>query len=172
MEKKNLFELTEQMARIEAMLEENGGELTPEIEAEMQETEDSLKQKTDSYTAVIRKISSQSDTIAAEIKRLNAMKKTCDNSIKRIKEHLLNCMNAFGIERLDGDLSKIYLRSSKSIEVNEEVALAPFVESIDTLRASLPGYIEIEVKIKKSAVDMNEAPDGFVENTNKSVILK
>ena len=171
MEKK-LYELTEQMAYIEYLLEENGGELTPEIEAEMQETEESLKQKTDGYTAVVRKFTSQSNTIAEEIKRLQALKKTCDNSVKRIKEHLLNCMDTFGIDKLDGELSKIYLRRSKAVEVNEELVFAPYLESIDEFKATLPANLEVEVKIKKSEVNMDEAPEGFTQVQNTSVILK
>lgn len=161
------------MARIEAMLEESGGELTPEIEQEMQENEESLRSKVDAYSCVIRKLSAQSLNIGNEIKRLQEMKRTTDNSVKRIKEHILNCMEVWNIKKLEGETSKFYTRDSATIDVDEEKIIAPYEKLLNECSAKLPAWIEFTWEIKKSAVKgMEEMPDGFTAGTSRSVIIK
>ena len=65
-----LYSLSEQMALIEATLEANGGELTPELESAWEETRESLIQKVDNYNALVQKLKAYSDNIKAEICRL------------------------------------------------------------------------------------------------------
>ncbi len=95
-----LYELTGQMAAIEEALEENGGELTPELEEVWQETAESLPMKVDGYNKVIANMTAYSKNIDAEIKRLQTLKKTADNSVKRVKEHLVDVMKQWGIAKL------------------------------------------------------------------------
>ena len=71
-----LYQLTNQMAEIEAMLEETGGEITPELEAVWNETSESLPQKVDGYNQVLRNLTAYASNLADEIKRLQALKKT------------------------------------------------------------------------------------------------
>ena len=59
-----LYQLTNQMAEIEAMLEETGGEITPELEAVWNETSESLPQKVDGYNQVLRNLTAVYYTIS------------------------------------------------------------------------------------------------------------
>ena len=158
-----LYALTEQMARIEAQLEENGGEITPEIESLWEETKESLTQKADNYNALLVKLGSYSDNIDAEIKRLQALKKTADNSVKRIKEHIKDTMVQFGVDTIEGGLCKFSLANLNSMEVDEVTILAPFAKKIDKLNSALPAYVTVEAKISKSALKeaVKELPDGI-----------
>ncbi len=160
--KMTLFALTEQMADIEAMLEETGGELTPELEAQWAETRESLVKKVDNYNVLVQKLKAYSDNIKAEQDRLAKLKKTADNSLKRIKEHIKDTMEQFGLKSIDGNYCKMYLSSSTTTEVDEEVVLAPYVPAIEALSAKLPPYITIEAKISKTAAKeaTKELPDG------------
>lgn len=173
-----LYELTKQQSEIEAALTENGGELTPELELLWQETADSLPTKVDDYNAVLRKMQSQSEACSAEIKRLQAFKKVCDNSTKRIMEHVARCMEDFGIDRLDGQLCKMSLRHTQAIDVDEDIALTPFNDEVERLRASLPPYVTVTMGINKTAVKdyVKETPDlmpmGCIRVTNTSLIIK
>jgi len=164
MENKNtLFALTEQMARIEATLEENGGELTPELEAQWEETRESLVQKVDSYNALVQKLKAYSDAIKAEQDRLAKLKKTADNSLKRIKDHIKDTMVLFGMKSIDGNFCKMSLAKSRATEVDEEAVLAPYREAIADLEAKLPGYVTLEPKISKTGI--KEASEGLPEGT-------
>lgn len=157
-----LYALSEQMARIEELLEENGGELTPEVEEQWMETRESLVAKVDGYNALIQKLKAYSDNIKAEQDRLAKLKKTADNSLKRIKDHIKDTMQEFGLKTIEGNLCKISLATSKATEVDEDTVLAPFIPAIEALEAKLPPYVTIEPKVSKTAAKeaTKELPDG------------
>jgi ABC-type transporter Mla subunit MlaD len=180
MEQKNtLFSLTEQMARIEGMLEENGGELTPELESEWQETRESLVRKVDNYNALVQKLSAYSEAIKGEISRLQSLAKTADNSLNRVKEHIRDTMVANGMTTLEGAFCKISLAKSTATETDDAEMLKPYEPMIDALRAKLPPYVTLDVGVSKKVVkDMAKGlPDGVSLNgvtfvTNTSIRIK
>ena len=158
------------MADIELALDENGGEITPELERLWQETSESLTAKVDNYNGLINYLSDRSNNIAVRIKQLQALKKTADNSLKRVKEHVKDVMVANGITKLDGAYCKMSLSSSTSTEVDEETALAPYVSRLE--RLMLPDWITAELKVNKTALkeafkdkDVTPAGVSFVKNT-------
>lgn len=166
-----LYQLTNQMAEIEAMLEETGGEITPELEAVWNETSESLPQKVDGYNQVLRNLTAYAANLADEIKRLQGLKKTADNSAKRIKEHVLDCMEAFGLTRLEGNYCKMSLRSSTQTEVDEDSVLMPYLARVGQL--GLPSWITCELKINKTELknafkgkDVTLGGVRFVERNN------
>lgn len=174
-----LFALTEQMARIEAELEENGGELTPELEAVWAETGESLSHKIDNYNSLMQKLKAYSENIKAEVDRLTALKKTADNSLKRLKAHILDVMVCNGMKSIEGSFCKITLSTSTATEVDEETVLAPYKKAIEELEAKMPGYITLEPKISKTGI--KEASANLPEGTslpgvaivsNKSIRIK
>ncbi len=147
-----LYELTAQMAEIESILEETGGELTPELEAAWCETRDGLLSKTDGYNALIQKLKASETAIDNEIKRLQNLQRTARNGQKRLKDHILECMGTFGIDRLDGQLCKMSIRESRSLKVDEDTVLSPLRSRIDDLNAKLPDYVTVEVKVSKTLI--------------------
>ena len=164
-----LYELTGQMAEIENLLEENGGEMTPELEEEWTETSESLTRKVDNYNTLITKLSDYSENVAKEIKRLQAIKKTYDNSVRRLKDHIADVMKANGIAKLEGNFCKMSLSSSTSTEVDEVTMLAPYYAKVGLLE--LKPWIFCELKVNKNILketfkDKEVMPEGvkFVEN--------
>ena len=171
-----LYQLTGQMKAIEESLEENCGELTPELEALWEETAETLPAKVDGYNHVIKNIELLAKGYDEEIKRIQALKKAADNSVKRIKEHIKDVMIANNIDKLDGKACKFSLTSSTSTDVDEVTILQPYNEKIDTLRASLPSWISIETKVSKTELknafkDKDITPAGvtFIKNTTLKI---
>jgi hypothetical protein len=150
------------MSAIEDALWENGGELTPELEQALTETEQSLAVKTDGYNSLIRKFASQADVIDAEIKRLTALKKTCQNAEKRLKNHICETMGEFGIDKLEGQYCKISRAKTTSIETNDELLLATCLPAIAALNENLPPYIRVEPKISKTAIKEYQKTEGIL----------
>ena len=147
-----LYSLSEQMALIEATLEANGGELTPELESAWEETRESLIQKVDNYNALVQKLKAYSDNIKAEKARIDAIKKVADNSLARIKAHIKDTMERFGLKSIDGNFCKMYISTRKATEVDEEAVLAPYLKKIEALRAKLPDYVKLEVGVNRTAL--------------------
>ena len=150
---RTLFELSEDLARIEDSLYESGGELTPEMEAQLTETKEGLVLKADGYGTLIRKFRSFADGCKSEIDRLTKLKKTAENAEKRMKAHILDAMNKFGYDRLEGGTTRfIKGKSPKSLEVEEELLLSAYKDRIEALQSSLPDYLTVEVKVSKKAI--------------------
>lgn len=170
-----LYNLTAQMMEIEAALEESGGELTPEAEALMAETGESLMAKVDNYNALILRLGDYSENLAREIKRLQGLKKTADNSARRVKGHVMDTMLAFGIDRLEGRYCKMSLRSTQAVEVDEDTLLAPYRARVE--RLMLPSWVTCELKVSKTALKeafkgKEVTPMGVSFTSGKSLIIK
>lgn len=121
--KTTLYTITEDQRLLNAMLEENGGELTPEIEEAMQITEDNLLAKAEAYGATISEYDAQAEACAAEIKRLTAYKKTCENVSKRMRERLSDAMHTFDKDKLTAGTFRFSFRKSTSVLVEDETII-------------------------------------------------
>ena len=171
MDTKTLFQLSADMAAIEDALWENGGELTDELALALQDTEAGLSRKADGYTSLIRSFGAQKEIIKAEIDRLTKLKRVAENAEKRLKEHLCNTMGMFGIDKIEGDKSKITRTRSQAMETDDATLTFSYDGSLADLNATLPPYITAEFKISKTALkeyikDTGITPNGaaFVEN--------
>ena len=172
-----LYELTAEMAAIEDELYESGGELTPELEQELTETRESLLRKVDSYNALMQKLGAMAESAKKEAERLTKLKKTAENAQKRVKERLLWNMNVFGLEKLEGNLCKMSIRNSKSLEVDDAVVLNPYLGAIEKLRKTLPEWMTVEVKVNKTAIKetykgTDILPAGVSEVSRQSLIIR
>ncbi len=147
-----LFQLSNEMRMLEDALWESGGELTPEIEQALAENAESIAKKVDGYNAVLRSFAYKSDVLDAEIKRLTALKKTAENAQKRIREYVVDIMNAFDIDKLDGAYCKISKTKSTKTEVNEELLLSGVQFAIDSVAKTMPPYVTLETKVSKTAL--------------------
>lgn len=147
-----LFELTETQRAIEDALYESGGELTPEIEEALAVTKESLPAKIDGYNTVLRKLGYMADNCKAEIERLTKLKRTAENAQKSLKKHVLDAMNVFGYDMLEGRTCKMSKGSTKSLEVDEEILLADVSKKIAELSRDLPDYVTVEVKVSKKII--------------------
>lgn len=171
MDTRTLFQLSADMAAIEDALWENGGELTPELEQAMQETEQGLAKKADGYYSLIHSFAAKKDVLKAEICRLTKLAKVAENAEKRVKNYICETMGAFGIDKLEGNFVKFTRAKSTSTKTNDDQLKASFIAQIGNLTGILPPYITVEVKVNKTALkeyikEMGITPAGveFVEN--------
>ena len=169
----NLFQLTAEQARIEDLLEQNGGEITPEIEEALTLTAEALPRKVDGYGVLIRQFAAAEAACDAEIKRLQGLKKTAQNAQRGMKDRILAAMQTFGFDKLAGETTKFSTRKSTAVEVDEDTLLAAYREKIADFVAGLPAWLNLEVKISKTAIgnyfkETGMTPEGakVVENTN------
>ena len=105
------------LAEIEAMQ----GELTPELEAQLEITATQLNSKSIAYLEVIKNKEAFNTLITDEIKRLQAMKKVNDNLVTRLKDTLLMAVKTFGT--FEVGLQKFGTRKSSTVEVADVNAL-------------------------------------------------
>ena len=92
----SLYNINENMLSLLSQIEANDGELTEEINTQLEITNDELQTKSESYLAVIKGREALNLQIDDEIKRLQAMKKANNNLVSKLKNSLLNAVNIFG----------------------------------------------------------------------------
>ena len=111
----SLYNINEKMLTLLSEIEANDGELTEEINTQLEITNDELQTKSESYLAVIKGREALNLQIDDEIKRLQAMKKANNNLVSKLKNSLLNAVNIFG--EFQVGLLKFGLRKSTTVEV-------------------------------------------------------
>ena len=115
----NLYELTTNQLALIQELVDNGGELTPELQAALEISKTELETKGLNYGFYIKKLDYEVDVIDAEIKRLQAMKSSRNNAIERLKTSLTTAMQVYEVNELKSPTLKISFRKSESIEVED-----------------------------------------------------
>ena len=122
----NLYEIEKELLDIYNELEENGGELTPELEEKLLLTQDNFKTKLNGYVNVINEITSKIDACKTEEKRISTLRKSREKSINRLKEIVQRCVINFGNVNKSGNYSieldtcKLATRGSDSLEFDEQ----------------------------------------------------
>lgn len=123
----NIYQIKQELLAIFDEIEENGGELTPELEEQLAITQDSFKDKVKDYTNVIKTLQNDIVDIKAEKTRLNDLQKSKEKTIDRLKTILVEAIEMFGDTSktggkfVDYGTGKVSVRNSEAVEVNEDV---------------------------------------------------
>ena len=118
-----LYHISDEQRRLNAMLEENGGEVTPEIEEALAVNETNFVQKAESYGYAILHYKAVVAAVKAEKDRLDAIKKTAENAIARMEERIVAAMQQFDRPKVEADTLKLSLRRSERVVVDDENAV-------------------------------------------------
>lgn len=122
----NIYQLQQDLLAIFDELEENGGELTPELEQQLSVTEENFKSKVKDYTSVIHHYQDDLAAIKAETERLKRLKESKEKIINRLKKVLLDAVENFGetnkngVKFIDFGTGKISTRKSEAVQLYDD----------------------------------------------------
>lgn len=122
----NIYEIEQSLQEIFDTLEENGGEITPELEESLCITKDAFKQKVEAYTNVIKKLKSDINFIKEEEARLKTLKQSKEKLQDRLSKIVINSVKKFGDTSKSGSkffdygTGKVSIRKSESVITNDE----------------------------------------------------
>ena len=116
----SLYQISEEQRRIEAMLEETGGELTPEIEEALAINEGNFMTKARDYGYAILRLKAYAAAAKAEKQRLDAIAKYCDGNVAKMESRLVEAMRQFGHAKVEMDTVRLSLRRSERVVVDDE----------------------------------------------------
>jgi len=107
-----LFEISDELAAIEELLTENGGDITDDaagetLEAWFDQLTDARDAKIDDYCRLITMVTARANARTEELTRLGALVDTDENTIKRLKTALLNFMTERGVTKIETPLHKL-----------------------------------------------------------------
>jgi hypothetical protein len=135
----SLYHITSEQLRINELLEESGGELTPEIEEALIINEDNFIAKSEGYIETIAKYKALAEAAKVRIEEYQRIKKTAENIEKRLKERMQWAMEMMGRDKVEVGLRKLSLRSSTTVNITDE--------------DHIPNqYIKVETSIDKMAL--------------------
>lgn len=122
----NIFNIQQELFDIFNQIEENEGELTPELEESLKITQDEFKDKIKAYTAVVKQLEVDLAAIKDEKARLDSLKKSKEKTIERLKNVMRDAIMYFGdtsksgTKFIDYGTGKVSLRKSESIELDDD----------------------------------------------------
>lgn len=123
----NIYQLSQELLSIFDEIEENGGELTPELEEQLNITQDTFREKIKSYADVIKTLDNDIVDIKAEKARLNDLQKSKEKTIERLKKIVADAIDTFGDSTktggkfIDYGTGKISVRQTQSVEIDEDI---------------------------------------------------
>ena len=123
----NLFNIEQSFLNIFEELEENGGELTPELEDALNITQENFINKIKSYVNVIKSYKNDLDAVKCESNRLKDYKTTKNNTLERLNNRVIEAVEKFGdtnkngVNFVDYSTGKVSIRKTKGITIDEEL---------------------------------------------------
>ncbi len=122
----SIFNIQQDLYAIFSSIEENEGELTPELEEALTIKREEFNTKIQGYVAFIKQLELDNKGIKEEIARLKDLQKSKEKTIDNLKKIMVMAINDFGdtnksgTKFLDYGTGKVSIRKSDSIEVDEE----------------------------------------------------
>lgn len=135
----SLYHITSEQLRINELLEESGGELTPEIEEALIINEENFIAKSEGYIETIAKYKALAEAAKVRIEEYQRIKRTAENIEKRLKERMQWAMEVMGRDKVEVGLRKLSLRSSTAVNITDEVRIPN-------------QYIKVETSVDKMAL--------------------
>lgn len=121
----NIYQIQQDLLAIFDELEENGGELTEELEQKLAITQEEFKDKVEDYTNVIKSLDADMNAIKVEQARLKGLYDRKEKTANKLKEIIINAINEFGdtkksgVKYLDYGTGEVSVRKTQAVEVNE-----------------------------------------------------
>lgn len=122
----NIYQISQELLNIFDIIEENDGELTPELEEQLSITRESFNEKIKDYGNVIKILQNDIAEIKNEKVRLNDLQKSKEKTIERLKNIMIEAIELFGdtaktgSKFVDYGTGKISIRTTQAVEVDEE----------------------------------------------------
>ena len=153
--KSTLYDVAQEGADIQALLMENDGELTPELEERLDSLLKQGKDKLIAAVKVVRNIEANADnclkeaaTQSEEVERLKTRSASFTADAKRLKERILIAVDfAFG-GKVKTDLFTIYGQNSPDTVAIE---LAPTF-TLEQLKEAKPELVRTKLELEKKAI--------------------
>ncbi len=157
----SLYDLQALAFRTELELEENGGELTPEIEEALATTESQIPAKVDAYKGYLDFLDGRVELLKAAIQEMQRKKKAVENAKERVKDYVKQTMLSFGLDKIKGEVYTASLRETKSLKV-EDGTLIGFIA--EKMKMDLPSWIDVEFKVNKTELSRFIKENGITPN--------
>ena len=159
-----LYGITAEMNAILTLIEEGGGELTPELEQALTITEGQFAAKAEDYGKAILNLRAMAVAAKAEKDRLAALQKFYENAQKRLADALSSAMQVFGQEKVENGTLRLSLRRTTATEVDDIDQVPQFFKTTKV------EVVADKTAIKKAIQEGEDVPGAhLVENVSLQI---
>lgn len=109
---KSLIELNADYARLMGLLMDAGGEITPELEAELAVNEQQLATKADKYDFIIQRLETEESHWKLQADRYAKVARSCSAARERLREAIKFTLKNTGKTEVVGENARFYLANS------------------------------------------------------------
>lgn len=120
---KTLYEINEEYIKLLAQVEENEGELTPELEQALTINEEDHAAKLEAYGKIISNYKSEAEACKQEADRLKAKADRAIKAAERLKDTIRYFLTVTDRRKASAGLYTFSLRDSKAVKVTDESLL-------------------------------------------------
>lgn len=123
---KSIYQISDELQLIINEIEENGGEITEDIEQKLAISQDELESKIDNYCNIIASVNSNIDFCKKEKQRINDLQNVKKNLVDTLKKRVLEAVERFGYEGksgnkvIDTQTHKLFTKNTQLVIVDRE----------------------------------------------------
>lgn len=120
----NIYNIQQDLLAILGEIEDNEGEITPEIEEKLSIKQEEFKDKIKSYSGIIKSLTADINAIKEERDRLYDYQKSKEKTIERLKKIVIEAIEMFGDTTRSGSkfvdygTGKISVRTNQAVDVD------------------------------------------------------
>lgn len=131
--KKSIYNISYEHQLLMQEIEDNYGEITPEIGEQLAITEKELQEKAVSYGYVMKQYDFEIDQINKEVERLQKLAKSKEKIQSELKERISDAMIRFGIQKIDHANLKLSFRKSEQLVIDDDAKIPKkFIKKVTT----------------------------------------
>ena len=160
--KTTLYNIEQEYLNLISEIESLDGELTPEIEDQLNINKEQLESKSVAYLQVISTKEGVNSAIDIEIKRLQALKKRNNGLVDNLKSRLLTAVTLFG--NFEIGFNKFGTRKSSSVAVDDVNSLPTEYKTVKVTEAADKKAIKDAIKAGKDVPGCS-----IIENLNLKI---
>jgi len=117
----SLFTIQQNRIAIESVIDELGGEITPELESALKINRDQLQKKGESYIYILHQLTAYQELNKRYKEQAEANIKRAEATAERLKKNLLEAAKLFG--PFTAGIHTVGTRKSTSVEITDEDAI-------------------------------------------------
>lgn len=122
----SLYHLSSELARVNSELIDADGEISPELESQLDSLLPAIAAKAGSCCRWLKNLDGTVDAIDTEIKRLQGRKKALNNLHDRLRDYLKESMEKAELTKYDAGIFTLSLqRNPPRVHILQEEAIAP-----------------------------------------------
>lgn len=174
----NIYQIEQDLLEIFDELEENGGEITPELEEKLAIKQDEFKDKIENYVNFIKKLQNDIVGIKAEEARLKALKDKKNNTIDKLIKVVISAINNFGdtkksgVKYLDFSTGEVSVRRTPIVTVDDTLVkvVSSKVQDIITHTKEI-NHLDVYDRIRLNDISDSISKDNFQDTMSEVKVV-